>query len=280
MVFKSICDSVSTRAVTWVFSGYIHRAAHDHPVYIPCGLCGGVRVIFWPELDAPAGGVEDQLSVDADPRFADPVHRPLADEPQRPGRGQRPHPPPKELRVRGAATTARLQDRSCGFRVTAWPSADRPAAIGELHADREVLQLSAPAPQHLWRKVFIEAGGSRADAADYEEFESPGVGIWSRGSAITSTSLPTPGMERIVGCRVAGQPRTFRSVGVGSRPGPSVTVRGLGRYSTVVYVRRAPSSGLATVLATVAAERRGGPYWIWTSDLFRVRSPWRAGSRV
>jgi hypothetical protein len=176
MVFKSIGDSVSTRAVTWVFSGYVHRAAHDHPVYFPCGLCGGVRVIFWPELDASAGGVEDQLSVDADPRFADPVHRPLADEPQRPGRGQRPHPPPKELRVRGAATTARLQDRPCGFRATAWPSADRLAAIGELHADREVLQLSAPAPQHLWRRVFIEAGGSRADAADYEEFESPDVG--------------------------------------------------------------------------------------------------------
>ena len=176
MVFKSICDSVSTSAVTWVFSGYVHRAAHDHPVYIPCGLCGVVRVIFWPEPDASAGGVEDQLSVDADPRFADPVHRPLADEPQRPGRGQRPHPPPKELRVRGAATTARLQDRPCGFKVTAWPSADRLAGIGELHADREVLELSAPAPQHLWRKVFIEAGGSRADAADYEEFESPGVG--------------------------------------------------------------------------------------------------------
>ena len=137
--FKSICDSVSTSAVTWVFSGYVHRAAHDHPVYIPCGLCGGARVIFWREPDASAGGVEDQLSVDVYPRFADPVHRPLADEPQRPGRGQRPHPPPKELRVRGAATTARLQDRPCGFRVTAWPSADGLAAIGELNADREIL---------------------------------------------------------------------------------------------------------------------------------------------
>ena len=87
MVFKSICDSVFASAVTWVFSGQVHRAAHDHPVYIPCGLCDGVRVIFWPELDASAGGVEDQLSVDGDPRFADPVHRPLADELQRPGRG-------------------------------------------------------------------------------------------------------------------------------------------------------------------------------------------------
>jgi hypothetical protein len=170
MVFKSIGDSVSTRAVTWALSGYVHRVAHDHPVYIPCGLCGDVRVIFWPELGAPAGGVEDQLSVDADPRFADPVDRPLADELQRPGRGQRPHLPPKELRVRGAAATPRLQDRPCGFNVTAWSSADGRTAIGELHADREVLRLSAPAPQHLRRRVFIEAGSGQ------EEFESPGVG--------------------------------------------------------------------------------------------------------
>src|SRR5271169_2240102 len=40
-----------------------------------------------------------------------------------------------------------------------------------------------------------------------------------------------------------------------SRPGPSVTGRGLGRYSRVVHVRRVLFSGLATVLATVAAER-------------------------
>jgi hypothetical protein len=175
MVFKSMCDSVFTSAVTWVPSGYLHQAAHDHPAYIPCGLCGS-GVIFWPEPDASPGGVEDQLPVDADPRFADPVHRPLADELQRPGRGQRPYPPPKELRARGAATTARLQDRPCGFRVTAWPSADGLAAIGELHADREVLQLAAPAPQHLRRRVFIEAGGSRANATGQEEFESSGVG--------------------------------------------------------------------------------------------------------
>jgi hypothetical protein len=175
-VFKCVRDSLSASVVTWALSGYIHRIAHDHPVYIPCGLYGGVRVIFWPELDARAGGVEDQLSVDANPRFADPVHRPLADELQRPGRGQRPDPPLKELRVRAAATTARLQDRPCGFKVTAWSSADGRTAIGELHADREVLRLPAPAPQHLRRRVFIEAGSARPDAAGQEEFESPGVG--------------------------------------------------------------------------------------------------------
>ena len=112
MVFKSMCDSVFTSAVTWVFSGCVHRAAHAHPVYVPCVLCGGVRVIFPPEPDAPPGGVKDQLPVDAGPRFADPVHRLLADELQRPGRGQR--PPLKQLRVRGAAATARLQDRPRG----------------------------------------------------------------------------------------------------------------------------------------------------------------------
>jgi len=107
-----MCDSVFTSAVTWVFSGCVHRAAHAHPVYVPCVLCGGVRVIFPPEPDAPPGGVKDQLPVDAGPRFADPVHRLLADELQRPGRGQR--PPLKQLRVRGAAATARLQDRPRG----------------------------------------------------------------------------------------------------------------------------------------------------------------------
>ena len=81
MVFKCIRDALFTSVVTWAFTGYVHRIAHDHPVYVPCGLRGGVRVIFGPELDAPAGGVEDQLSVDADPRFADPVHLPLADDP-------------------------------------------------------------------------------------------------------------------------------------------------------------------------------------------------------
>jgi hypothetical protein len=40
------------------------------------------------------------------------------------------------------------------------------------------------------------------------------------------------------------------------RPGPSVNGRELGRYSRVVHVRRVLFSGLATVLATVAAERR------------------------
>ena len=61
MVFKAVRGSVFTGTVTWVFSGYVHRAgaAHDHPVYFPRGLRGGARVIFWPELDAPAGGVED-----------------------------------------------------------------------------------------------------------------------------------------------------------------------------------------------------------------------------
>jgi hypothetical protein len=90
--------------------------------------------------------------------------------------GGRPHPPLKELRVRAAAATARLQDRPCGFEVTAWSSADGRTTIGELHADREVLRLPAPAPQHLRRRVFIEAGSARPDAAGQEEFESPGVG--------------------------------------------------------------------------------------------------------
>ena len=41
-------------------------------------------------------------------------------------------------------------------------------------------------------------------------------------------------------------------MGVGQSSKTSVTVRKLGRYSRVVHVRRAQSSGLATV----AAERR------------------------
>jgi hypothetical protein len=56
--------------------------------------------------------------------------------------------------------------------VLATVATERRAAIGELHADREVLRLPAPASQHLRRRVFIEAGSARVDAAGQEEFES------------------------------------------------------------------------------------------------------------
>ena len=48
---------------------------------------GGQLSLSWPKPDAPAGRVEDQLRVDADPRLGDPECRPLADELQRPGGG-------------------------------------------------------------------------------------------------------------------------------------------------------------------------------------------------
>jgi hypothetical protein len=93
-----------------------------------------------------------------------------------PAGGQRPHPPLEQLRMRGAAATARLQDRPCGFKVAMWSPADGLAAIGELHADREFLRLPESAPAHLRRGVFIEAGSTRPDTAGQDEFESPGVG--------------------------------------------------------------------------------------------------------
>src|SRR5258708_22882180 len=57
------------------------------------------HLVFWPELDASASCVKDQLGVDADPRFAAPGRRPVADELQRPPWGQRPGPPPAALIV-------------------------------------------------------------------------------------------------------------------------------------------------------------------------------------
>lgn len=59
------------------------------------------------------------------------------------------------------------------------------------------------------------------------------------------------------------------------RPGSSVTSRGLGRYSRVVYVRRVPSSGLATVVAHLAG-RRGGIMG-GVSELIVVSGPPGAG---
>jgi hypothetical protein len=64
----------------------------------------------------------------------------------------------------------------------------------------------------------------------------------------------SPGPARVTSCRYDIHNGTGRanpqpsSVGVGTSSG---TVRRLGRYSTVVYARRALSSGLATVAATI-----------------------------
>src|SRR5258708_33294514 len=90
---------------------------------------GSSHLVFWPELDALASCVKDQLGVDADPRFAAPERRPLADELQRPGWRQRPCPPPRELIVRGATAAARSPDRVCRLGVTRRPAADHRAAI-------------------------------------------------------------------------------------------------------------------------------------------------------
>jgi len=68
-------------------------------------------VTFWPEPDASACCIKDQLRVDADPGFAGPERRPVADELQRPAWWQRPGPPPGVLTVRGA-TPAACSDRS------------------------------------------------------------------------------------------------------------------------------------------------------------------------
>src|SRR6478752_6237363 len=85
----------------------------------------------WPGPDTSAGCVEDQLSVDTDPRFGDSIGRPLADELQRPGGRQRPCPPPKLLEVRSAAAAAPLQDRSGRLGVTATTITDDGLAISE-----------------------------------------------------------------------------------------------------------------------------------------------------
>jgi hypothetical protein len=98
---------------------------------------GSSRLVFWPELDALASCVKDQLGVDADPRFAGPERRPLANELQRLSWRQRPGPPPRELIVRGATAAARSQDRFCRLGVTLWSCAHDGAAIGELQTDLE-----------------------------------------------------------------------------------------------------------------------------------------------
>ena len=49
-----------------------------------------LSAVTWPEPDASACCVKDQLRVDADPGFAGPERRPVADELQRPAWWQRP----------------------------------------------------------------------------------------------------------------------------------------------------------------------------------------------
>src|SRR5258708_28387364 len=98
---------------------------------------GSSHLVFWPELDALASCVKDQLGVDADPHFAAPERRPLADELQRPGWRQRPCPPPRELIVRGATAAAWSQDRFCRLGVPPCASADCLSAIGELQTGLE-----------------------------------------------------------------------------------------------------------------------------------------------
>src|SRR5216684_1400662 len=93
------------------------------------------HLVFWPELNALASCVKDQLGVDADPRFAGPGRRPVADELQRPAWWQRPGPPPGVLIVRGATATAWPQDRPGRLGVTVWSAAGDRAPIGELQAD-------------------------------------------------------------------------------------------------------------------------------------------------
>jgi hypothetical protein len=60
-------------------------------------------LVFWPYPDTALCRVQDQLRVDADPRFGGSE---LADELQRPAWRQRPGPPPHEQIVRRAAAAA------------------------------------------------------------------------------------------------------------------------------------------------------------------------------
>lgn len=59
-----------------------------------------VSLRFWPQPDAAACRVEDELRIDAGAGFGNAERQPLADELQRPGGRQRPRPPPGEERVR------------------------------------------------------------------------------------------------------------------------------------------------------------------------------------
>src|SRR5260370_6211112 len=127
--------------------------------------------------------VKGQLGVDADPRFAGPERRPLADELQRPAWRQRPGPPPRELIVRGATAAARSQDRFCRLGVTLWSSAHDLAAIGELQTD-----LEGPASERSARRVCVEARGARAGGAGPANFSF--TSVWP------STAAPELGLPR------------------------------------------------------------------------------------
>src|SRR5258708_39788136 len=127
---------------------------------------GSSPLVVWPELDALSSCVKEQLGVDADPRFAAPERRPLADELQRPGWRQRPCPPPRELIVRGATAAAWSQDRFCRLGVTRWSSADDLAAIGELQTG-----LEGPASERSARRGCVGARGDWAGEGGDQQFE-------------------------------------------------------------------------------------------------------------
>ena len=59
--------------------------------------------------------IKNYLRVDADPRFSDLKHRPLADELERPFWRQRPGPKAREKRVLGTITAIRAQERAVGL---------------------------------------------------------------------------------------------------------------------------------------------------------------------
>ena len=99
-----------------------------------------------------------------------------------------------------AASSAQVRD------ANAWPTRRENSSLASMPCTNAALSTPMTCSRSAW-----EARRWPRPAA---------AGIWSRGSAITGTSPPTPGMERIVGCRVAGQPRTSRSV-PDAWPGPT-----------------------------------------------------------
>src|SRR5580704_10336742 len=159
--------ALAARAATWLRDEEAHRTDGFGP-------SAGV---LWPQLDAAACRVKDQLRVDADPRFGDPEPGPLADELQWPPGRQRPSPPPRELNV----AADRSQDRPRRLGVGAWSEVESPAdglaAIGELQPEVEGPQCPGQRPRHIGRRVAPgDAMGARPDAMGHKDLESGGVG--------------------------------------------------------------------------------------------------------
>jgi hypothetical protein len=94
-----------------------------------------------------------------------------------PSAGARPGPPPEELRVRGAAAAARLQNRPVRLGFPMRPAADHLRTVGEQQTEGRDGQRIGPATaQHFRCRVFIKTRDARPDAPGHEDLESCGIG--------------------------------------------------------------------------------------------------------